>query len=336
MSSKLVDRHCATAKQKKKILFFKIIGIEESGDNDEQGFDNPVTEDSLGDLNRSNSNVKNRVSPTQDIDSTPNRAAVQASNKMYVSDEKESPSDGQIPKTKMVDGKALRKQRYLALCRIRALLILRNPEAFIFRIIFPALFIIIGSAVMRFGPKVERTDSTNSVKLHAGLYSKVNGEDGNNNPDMLLQTQWPAVPNVTDFNSSLEQEGIELQSITDTSDLLSIVPHHMGLHIYAVNATADPITSTVTVIYNNSAFHSIPATVNVISNTLLKMLTDAGNTVIAYVKFWPNLTQKLSGYDQTTVSSVILLGLGMSTIPPAFGIAVVYDREVCSETGEIY
>ena len=282
---------------------------------------------------RQNSGSKNRVSPTPENNPPKNTATNGISerndtNKVNIDMKSVITTPATIPKAKMVDGKDLRNQRFWALCKVRATLLIRDPGLFLFRIVFPVIFIIVGAAVMSFGPRPERADSTTSLNLNIGMYSKINGEPENDNPTTLLQMPPPVEANVTDFIDTLSAQDIALRNITNETDLLDIAPHHTGLKLYSVDAINSPITSDITVLYNDTAIHSVPATVNVISNTLLKMLTSASESITTHVQYWPNLKDLSIGYDNSFMSSVILLGLAMSIIPPGFGIVCVREREV--------
>ena len=86
----------------------------------------------------------------------------------------------------------------------------------------------------------------------------------------------------------------------------------------------------VIAMYNDSMIHSLPATVNVISNAVLDMLNPNNPSDIkVFSKPWPELSSSpIVGFRENIISSVMLLGLGLGMIAPSFGASVVKDRQV--------
>ena len=84
----------------------------------------------------------------------------------------------------------------------------------------------------------------------------------------------------------------------------------------------------VTAMYNDTATHSLPVTVNVISNAILRMLNPSAGLISIISKPWPDLSVSVAGFKQAMFSSVMLLGFGLSMIPASFGVTVVKDRQV--------
>ena len=88
------------------------------------------------------------------------------------------------------------------------------------------------------------------------------------------------------------------------------------------------VSVNVTAMYNDSTIHSLPATVNVISNAVLEILKPTSNSIMVVSKPWPELSVNVAGFKRDIYSSVMLLGFGLSMIAPSFGASVVKDRQV--------
>ena len=88
------------------------------------------------------------------------------------------------------------------------------------------------------------------------------------------------------------------------------------------------VSLNVTAVYNDSATHSLPATVNVISNTVLRMLNSSAGPISVISKPWPDLSVDIAKFQRGTFSSVMMLGFGLSMVPATFAVTVVKDRQV--------
>ena len=85
-----------------------------------------------------------------------------------------------------------------------------------------------------------------------------------------------------------------------------------------------------TVLYNDSAIHSLPVVINLISNSLLKL---AGNeeTISISSLMWPPMTQSLipdMSYNPNRFSASFILAVAFVVIPSGFAMEIVADRQV--------
>ena len=85
--------------------------------------------------------------------------------------------------------------------------------------------------------------------------------------------------------------------------------------------------------YNDSAIHSVPAIINLMSNGLLntvQAVTGASNDLIGVFSYpWPQTTKE-RGFDNAAFTSTLILAMAFVLIPGGFGIDVVRDRQVSS------
>lgn len=235
-------------------------------------------------------------------------------------------SDSTVPQFTLVQGSDLWWLRFWTLVKIRLLYCVRNPGIVFFRFV-SVVFVIVGAAVQKFAsPSISR--ELVSTMLWAGLYSDVTTQTGNGNPNMTYSMTTPSSGtgvNNSDFLNAIRDQNVALTEVNDVTELIDIPPHHMGVSIYDV--TMHTVTN-VTAQYNDTALHSVACVMNVISNALFSMLIPAVQNITTFVKPWPNLVDKPVEFNNGIFSSVILLGLAISTIPPGFGIAAVRDRQV--------
>lgn len=79
--------------------------------------------------------------------------------------------------------------------------------------------------------------------------------------------------------------------------------------------------------YNDSAVHSIPAIVNVMSNGLMAAVSGAANNLIAVFSYpWPKTTTE-RGWNNAAFTSTLIIGMAFVLIPGGFGIQIVKDRQ---------
>ena len=90
---------------------------------------------------------------------------------------------------------------------------------------------------------------------------------------------------------------------------------------------------TYTALYNDSGIHSLPAAINMMTNLIFKtgeLLAGKGSnsTLLAVNSLpWPTDFEKLP-YDNSAMSSIILLAMAFTVIPAGFGIEICRERQV--------
>ena len=91
------------------------------------------------------------------------------------------------------------------------------------------------------------------------------------------------------------------------------------------------LSSVITVQYNATALHSLPAAINLLTNTLLNMLlpanSAAGNISMA-ANPWPEDDFVDLSATGSTLGSTMLLGMAIIYIPAGMALFVVKEREV--------
>ena len=81
--------------------------------------------------------------------------------------------------------------------------------------------------------------------------------------------------------------------------------------------------------YNDSAVHSVPAIINLMSNGLMAAASGITDQVINVFSYpWPQTTSD-RGWDNAAFTSTLIIAMAFVLIPGGFGIDVVRDRQVC-------
>ncbi len=93
--------------------------------------------------------------------------------------------EAQVEKNvKNISPSQLRKQRFLALIKIRGLLIWRIKAKFFCQIMFPVIFIVVGAAVSKFKPNVTPGGLT-TLTFNPSLY--LNTSSSPSSPSLVYQ-----------------------------------------------------------------------------------------------------------------------------------------------------
>ena len=81
-----------------------------------------------------------------------------------------------------------------------------------------------------------------------------------------------------------------------------------------------------TVLYNDSAYLSLPVVINTVSNAVLKMMSSS-KVINATSLMWPSLSVNSIALGGALTTS-LLMGLAIAIVPPFFAVAIVKDKEV--------
>lgn len=218
----------------------------------------------------------------------------------------------------------IRKQRFFALFKLRALLLVSNIPRFIFQIIFPLVFITGGVALLKFIP-APHPKYPDPIHLQASSYANVSNFPSKMSPNMLYYQKAPVSPESNQFVDNLRGQGLVLEQYQSTDNLLLIAPHMIGAEVNSVSNTAQKVASTLTVRYNTSAVHSIPAVINSFTTALLTM-TGSASSIATYSQSWPTLTAVSGGFGGGTFGFNMLVASGLASIPPGFAVVLVKER----------
>ncbi|KAK2169391.1 hypothetical protein LSH36_10g03041 [Paralvinella palmiformis] len=122
------------------------------------------------------------------------------------------------------------------------------------------------------------------------------------------------------FVNKLEQLDVGTLQISNVTSLLHIQPHHLGANVY------DMSKNHITVLYNDTAVHSLPIGLNLLSNALAAMV---GPIAMPLIKTnsnpWP--VQDFTGKEYTSFAAAMFIGLAMVYVPASLAMLLVRERE---------
>ncbi|XP_060080116.1 cholesterol transporter ABCA5-like [Ylistrum balloti] len=225
--------------------------------------------------------------------------------------------------TSCVDRSKLRSQQFWALCKVRFFRLLRDPGAVIFALIFPAIFVLAGMLVNKY-VQSPSTDTTpvplyinNAITQYARETSAAAGT-----PTLAVNNVVGSADSIAFMNTI--SSAFFTETFANVSDLLPGY-HQMGVQLDKYTVTGSMITQGFTAIYNDSAIHSMPAAISLMTSKLQSTLNLT--TLLSVVNLpWPKGASERT-YDQGAFSSTILVAMAFVTVPPSFAVQLVKDRQ---------
>lgn len=209
-------------------------------------------------------------------------------------------------------------QTLIALLKLRSLRVLRDIQKLYLMILFPLGLAALGLYLL----SIQSTElKVKSLPLNGDTYEN--------------KTRKFAVYNGTDQNLDpflyeLLQHGASEIDLYDGnySKLLTIAPHMAALNM---NTFSSP-DYNITVIYNDTLQHGLPIILNVISNTLYRLMVSKESYESIEpieVRVLPfQQTSQPEGINLVVFSSTTFIGMIFLLIPVSLATDMVYDREV--------
>ncbi|XP_021921419.1 ATP-binding cassette sub-family A member 5-like [Zootermopsis nevadensis] len=207
-------------------------------------------------------------------------------------------------------------QTLVALLRLRVLRMFRDIQKLYFMIVLPLGFAAFGLYVH----SIQSTDpKMKSLTLNRDTYKS----------DTRLAFHNATSESLDEFVQYLKDSGSSSVDLYNGnfSLLLDLAPH---MAAFNVNVWEMPEIS-ITTIYNDTAQHSLPIIINLLSNAFYRMLMS--KTTLEYepivVKTHPfQQTSQPEEFNMGTFSSAIFIGMIFVLVPVCLAVDMVYDREI--------
>ncbi|KAL1502488.1 hypothetical protein ABEB36_007623 [Hypothenemus hampei] len=207
----------------------------------------------------------------------------------------------------------------LALIKLRSLRMMRDIQKLYFMILLPLLCAAISLYLNKY---LQGGGNTNkSLELNGTTYKEMstiaihNGSD-NEIGDFVDQLISLGVRQIDFYNGNF-------------SALLEFAPHLAAFNVHKFQEG----DYTLTILYNDTFQHSLPVTLNVLSNTIYKLLTPekirSGTFDPIKVMAQPlPQTMQPEGLNIAFTSQTIFVGMVFVMVPLSLAIDLVYDREL--------
>ncbi|XP_060587751.1 cholesterol transporter ABCA5-like isoform X2 [Ruditapes philippinarum] len=245
-----------------------------------------------------------------------------------------------------VEGKTLFMQRFKALCMLRVKKFLKTGPYVFSQLFMPVIFLVVGLVLSKvLAGNTKSTSQQPPLNISPNLYTKVKAASNQYFPYSTV----PRLLIQDDVNSSLSRSMIgNLATVydvneydnsyyTDTFKLLEndVSPHYIGIQFDTLTQNGQAIDATYKVMYNDSAIHSIPASIALVSNFLLMGIetitqgaADLSKTIEVNSWPWPKEAGEEKIYNSAAFASVLLIGMAFSYIPGGMSVDPVKDREL--------
>lgn len=225
--------------------------------------------------------------------------------------------------TSCVDHSTLTSQQFWSLCKVRFFRLVRDPGAVIFSLIFPAIFVLAGMLVNKYvqSPSPDTTPVALYINNAITQYVRETGKPAGT-PTLAVHDAVGSADSTTFMNLIIAD--FVTETFTNASNLLPGY-HQMGVQLDNYTVTGSVINQGFTAVYNDSAIHSMPAAISLMTNKLLSALNLS--PLLSTVNLpWPQGASSRT-YDQGAFSSTILVAMAFVTVPPSFAVALVKDRQ---------
>ncbi|KAI7815451.1 ABC subfamily A member [Rhyzopertha dominica] len=208
-------------------------------------------------------------------------------------------------------------QTLFALIKLRSLRIIRDLQKLYFMILLPLGLAALGlylNSIHSMEPKIK------SLELNGTTYGQ----------ETLFALHNETSENLDRFINEMIDCGVVEVDVYDGnySKLLEIGPHMAALNINVYDISH----FSITIVYNDTAQHSLPIILNIINNVLYRIMSASGAyTTIDPIEVEVLPFQQTSQPEEFNVgifSSSTFMGMIFVLIPVSLAVDMVYDREI--------
>ncbi|XP_041378992.1 cholesterol transporter ABCA5-like isoform X2 [Gigantopelta aegis] len=208
-------------------------------------------------------------------------------------------------------------QRFWALLKIRFLLKIRRISSLIFQILVPIALVVIGCILSKQGTS-EDTSFAKPVTMKPFYVGPKKA------PFLAVDSTGTAVSNW--FIDGLKSV-YDVDTVNASVNIADLPKHWMGFNLHDLQTN---LKWTYTAMYNDTAIHSLPAVISLVSNGLLAFAKNI-TRISASSLMWPSVVQsgvpKLS-YNSNAFSAAFILAVAFVVVPAGFAVEIVADRQI--------
>uniref|UniRef100_A0A669C883 ATP binding cassette subfamily A member 5 n=1 Tax=Oreochromis niloticus TaxID=8128 RepID=A0A669C883_ORENI len=217
-------------------------------------------------------------------------------------------------KSDVVTGHALWRQQFSTVAWLHMLNMRRERKAFIYTqfLYFEDIMVLVLSL------------ATGNIQIHSSdrqflpIYLLRRNQVPQRYATSLL-VQNSTGSDISDFIHNIESQDIKVEMMKQ-SDYMAAAPHSA-----AINVTRSSKVTLIFVAFNSTTVHSLPMTVNILSNALLRGLNGTGQ-----IRTWTKPFEYVSAFDKYRA---IILGMLAAGMPAYFAMDHTRDREIkCRST----
>ncbi|XP_078615923.1 cholesterol transporter ABCA5-like isoform X2 [Branchiostoma floridae x Branchiostoma japonicum] len=224
----------------------------------------------------------------------------------------------------------LTKRRLLAMFRVYFINNIRNKAAIFFRLVMPIIFLVIGVVLLKVLPSgVQGASNPTRLDLSPGLYLR-GGTGPQSSADSLLYQN--------STGSSLDHLLVNFKSQGFSSvqgsldNLTQTAPHMLAVDVQGLNISTQTIEASFVALYNDSAIHSVPVLLNILSNAIYGLAvqsngsTPSGTVIRTAAQPFPDVNPSINFSGAFGI--LMVLGFTLVILPAGFAMDIVKDKEV--------
>ncbi|XP_005743441.1 cholesterol transporter ABCA5 isoform X2 [Pundamilia nyererei] len=224
-------------------------------------------------------------------------------------------------KSDVVTGHALWRQQFSTVAWLHMLNMRRERKAFIYTL---ALFLVFVAAVLVLSLATGNIQIHSSDRQFLPIYLLRRNQAPQRYATSLL-VQNSTGSDISDFIHNIESQDIKVEMMKQ-SDYMAAAPHSA-----AINVTRSSKGFRYSVAFNSTTVHSLPMTVNILSNALLRGLNGTGQ-IRTWTKPFEYQIPDATSYALVYIEAIIL-GMLAAGMPAYFAMDHTRDREIkCRST----
>ncbi|XP_035696779.1 ATP-binding cassette sub-family A member 5-like [Branchiostoma floridae] len=224
----------------------------------------------------------------------------------------------------------LTKRRLLAMFRVYFINNIRNKAAIFFRLVMPIIFLVIGVVLLKVLPSgVQGASNPTRLDLSPGLYLR--GRTGPQSSADSLLYQNSTGSNLDHLLVNFKSQGFS--SVQGSLDNLThTAPHMLAVDVQGLNISTQAIEASFVALYNDSAIHSIPVLLNILSNAIYGLAVQSngsapsGTVIRTAAQPFPEVNPTINFNGAFGI--LMVLGFTLVILPAGFAMDIVKDKEV--------
>lgn len=229
-----------------------------------------------------------------------------------------------LSKPELVPASVLGRHKLRTLMWLRFMLVKRSKRATAARVILPLVLMLTSMLIVKF---VVGSSNGSSAGTPTKLALKPATALGPGVKPMAFVNSTGR--DMVQLVTSLENvTGMSVDAFNPSSDLLLKTPHQYGVNVTWLQ-DANQVNQSIkaVLLYNDTILHSLPVSLNTLSNAMLRMLPNGADKIITTTSYpWP-ATKVIPQFNVGSFLFAMFIGSALITMLGSFASETVRDRE---------
>ncbi|XP_038064464.1 ATP-binding cassette sub-family A member 10-like [Patiria miniata] len=221
------------------------------------------------------------------------------------------------------------KYQIRTLCKAQLQQILRSPKTYFFRLVFPCLIMVL-AAILTATVTLDTTYGLDEgpLILDPKMYVETTSHSSRLQTPLLYENNLTmGEQDIKLLTDQFHRMGLVNRGIDDVSQVMSVAPHNLAIVADSLGEGTNETPKAVAM-YNCSAVHSLPITLNILSNAFLPLQTRDKRVLDMTIASHPFQVQ-ISTFREANPGIFMMVGIGLAMVIPPMGfmINVVKERQ---------